>query len=218
MTKLLLLLLGWAVIGHGMWYSKGGIRKQDFAKLGKLRAFSARLVQQADEIFYELVKYETEKIIKEQPQDSIKIKFHNSGLPDCHLPYTIINKHKRPADSITDLIFCSTDKRVHAFATFRKNIRVTFIICANEQMCKESFIRKGVIQKLDNQLYIVPPQFEDKFVSCCIEHPIDQEFNFEKMSFAKFMEKFDVQKTEPITSDDSSGSDFLSSEEDSEQE
>lgn len=218
MKNLLLLLLGWAMIGQGMWYSKGGIRKQDFAQHEKLRAFSRRLVQHADEILCELVKYEAEKIAREQPQDSIKIKFANSGLPDCHLPFTILYKHKRPVDSITDLIFCSTDKRVHAFATFRKNIRITFITCANEQMCQESFIRKGTIQKLDNQLYIVPPQFEDKFVSCCIEHPIDQPFNFEKMSFETFMGKFDVQKTESAMSDDSSGSDFLSSDEEEEQE
>lgn len=226
--KILLLLLGWAIIGQGMWYAKSGVSKSKYSAISAMYAMSKRLARRSDEIVFQLGKYETDKMLEQleydaeqkklrklQPKKSMKIKLNTSAdIPECHHPNTIIYKYTQPLEGITNVKFYSEHKRVYMVARSRKNILVKFMVCADEQMCKESYLQIGSVLKLDNHLVIFPPRFEDKFVSCRIEHPIGYQLGFETGNFEHFMKNLEDP---PIPESDSS--DFnLSSAEDSEQD
>lgn len=207
-----------------MWYCKGAKPKLKKSFHSSLFTFSKEEYRSA---FLQISKefHQYQELIKEglgldsalkklQPQASIKIKLNtNDTIPDCHHPNTIQYKYTNPVGKITKFIFCSTGKRVYTIAMPRKNIRITFMVCADEQMCKESYLLKGFVASLGDQLAIVPPGFEDKFVSCCIEHPNDTEFGLIIRDLPEFMKS--VEETNNLS--DTSDLD-LSSEEESEQE
>lgn len=214
------------MIGRGMWYSKKGVPKSRLEKVAFVHAFNKRLANYSDELVFALGKYESQvmqlqlekeaelkKLRNLLPQASIKVKLNTSDstIPDCHFPHRIVYKYTYPADQITKLVFCSTSKRVYTLARLRGNIAITFNVCANEQMCKENYLQQGFVKKIDNQLAIVPPGFEDRFVSCCIEHPAEQEFELITRELPEFLKS--VEQEWQIPESDSSGSDFLSSEE-----
>ncbi|CAN5125134.1 hypothetical protein BH09DEP1_BH09DEP1_3870 [soil metagenome] len=181
---------------QGMWYTKGGVRPE--AKgIARLKEFSRGLLKNSDELFCALQEYEHEQLqqaMNVQPADTIKIKLNNTDIPDCHFPNQIVHTHIRSAESILDFILCATDTRVQLLATPRSNIKITFITCATDQMCAKYFKRRGCIQKLDNQLFIVPPQLEHKFTSCIIECPMDQEFQLQTIGFEEFIKRFETQQ------------------------
>lgn len=214
------------MIGHAMWYSKKGVPKSKLEKVASLIALNKRLSNYADEIIFALGKYESQKLqlqlekeaeLKKLrnllPQASIKVKLNRSDstIPDCHYPHRIVYKYTYPADQITKLVFCSTSKRVYTLARLRGNIAITFNVCANEQMCKENYLQQGFVKKIDNQLAIVPPGFEDKYVTCCIEHPAEQEFEVITRELPEFLKSVDYDLEIPKR--DSSSFDLSGSEE-----
>lgn len=209
--KILLLLLGWAMIGRGMWYRKGGVPKNKQEKHTKVAEFKNRLAYCGDEILFALSQdqsqamlsyFEQQAAIKRlrrmHPRASIKIKLNttDSAIPDCHYPHRIIYKYTHPADQITKFVFCSLSKRVYTLARMRENIAITFNVCANEQMCIESYLQQGFVKKLDDRLAVVPPRFDDRYVNCCIEHPADKEFELVTRDLPEFLKSVEQEGPE----------------------
>lgn len=211
--KFLLLLLGWTMIGQSMWEGAKQIVRQDFRS-----EFSEFINEFKDELMHLFQESQYEKLLEEsfeidvtlkkmQPKDRIKIKVNNGvDIPDCHYPHQIIQTQVRKVESISDFVLCAKDCRVQMLPTYGNQIKISLITCATEKMCKKYFKKRGSVNKYENQLYIIPPQVEHKFVTCLIEYPSDKQFNFEQIDFETFMEKF---KKEPeVPASDSSDSDF----------
>lgn len=212
--KKLLLLLGWAVIGQGMWYCKGGVKNDKHAAW--MKSSLARFSNNIDELLYVISHYISERyqaelyqkrLLDAQPKDIIKFSLNDADIPNCHHPHQIVHTHMQRVESITDFIFCAQDCRVHIVPTFRDIIKVSLITCATEQICQKYFKYRGCVKKFEHQLFIVPPQIEHKFVSCVIECPVDQTFNLEKIDYAEFMKRFEQEPEIPES--DSSDIDFL---------
>lgn len=201
MKMLLLLLLGWAMVGQGMGGDKGS---NSFSEV-----FKKDLEKEALELDHAL-----DVLKKWQPKDKIKIKINTGDIPDCHHPHQIIQTHIRRVESISDFVFCCPDCQIKMIPVYTNLIRVSLITSATEKMCAQYFKKRGCIKKFEHQLYIVPPQIEHKFVSCLIEHPIDKKFKIEQIHFETFMKRFEKEPEIPVSDSSDDSSDFdLSSEE-----
>lgn len=214
------------MIGQGMWWNKGSKPKLKNSFHSSFFTFSKEecegvIAQIIKEKQYEdLVKeaLELDRALKKlQPKDRIKIKLNSAEIPDCHYPHQIIQTHVRKAELISEFVVCGTkDSRIHMLPRIGERIKISVITCASEEMCQQYLANRACIKKFDHQLYIVPPQVGNIFVTCLIEYPINLTFNLERMDVETFMKKFE-QEAE-ISSDDSSDLDFLSSNEEKEEQ
>lgn len=222
--KILLLLLGWAMIGNGMWYCKGGIQNKE--RYSRIKSVSAWLNSHVHEVKAVVQQYQYEKLLEEHlelnrlhkkliPQDKIKITLNNTDMPDCHYPYKIVQTHKRRSESITTVTICAQDCRVNMLPNYyRKDIKVSLFICASERMCQKYFKNRGCVKQIDHELYIVLPSIEHKFVSCNVEYPLNQPLTLERITPQEFMKRF--EKEPEFSDSDSSDLDLSSEEEDGE--
>lgn len=209
------------MIGHAMWYCKGGIQNKECHS--RIKSVSAWLNSHVHEVKVVARHYEYEKLLEEHlelnrlhkqliPQDKIKIILNNTDMPDCHNPHKIVQTHKRKSESISTIIVCDKDCRVNMLPNYyRKDIKVSLFICATERMCQKYFKNKGCIKQIDHELYIVLPSIEHKFVSCHVEYPLNQSLTLEKITPQEFMKRF--EKEPEIPQSDSSDLDLSGAEE-----
>lgn len=210
MIKKLLLLLGWAMIGQGMWYCKGNRPKlkkdfslKDFTE--PLREHKDLFVQTAQECLHE-------KLVKEylelddalrmiQPKDKITFHLNNGASLDCPWPHRVTHTHVTEVESISDVIVCNKESRVVMFPTSRDSIKITLTTCASEDMCNEYMMLRGSVKKFGQKLFIVAPQFDSRLTSCFIEHPWDSPITLAQIGFQEFMDQFDSSTNSTDSSD-----------------
>ncbi len=125
-----------------------------------------------------------------QPKDKIVIKsVRCEDELECTYTKKMVRKHKRPLESITQFVFCSDESRVTMIPNFRTDIKVSLITWINDESFWEVYLSAGHVGKLDEALYIVPPQFAQKQTTCVIEHPLGKKFELTTMALESFMKQ-----------------------------
>jgi len=198
--KNLLLLLGWAMIGHGMWYCKGS--KPKLKKDLSSKYFTEHLEEYKNLFVQTAQEYLHEKLVKEYlelddalkmlyPKDKITFELNNGASLDCPWPHRVTHTHVTQVESISNVVVCNKESRVVMFPTSRDSIKITLTTCASEAMCNEYMMLRGSVKKFGPKLYVVAPQFDSRLTSCFIEHPWNWSVTLTQIGFDEFMKQFD---------------------------